>query len=101
MRKHFKDLKILILTVFERNEKSFDAILAGADCYLLKQTAPIKLLDADQEVYGGGAPMTPAVARKVLQLFAKGGRPSAERSPIAPSGSRRSSNGSWMASPTR
>jgi DNA-binding NarL/FixJ family response regulator len=79
LRRQFKDLKILMQTVFEDNTKIFDAILAGADGYLLKQTSPAKLLEAITEVHAGGAPMTPVVARKVLQLFAKGGRPTEER----------------------
>ncbi|MBL7952393.1 MAG: response regulator transcription factor [Flavobacteriales bacterium] len=71
LRKQFKDLKILMQTVFEDNEKIFASILAGADGYLLKQTSPTKLLDGIIEVTQGGAPMTPAVAKKVLLLFAQ------------------------------
>lgn len=69
LRKHFKDLKILMQTVFEDNEKIFASILAGADGYLLKETSPTKLLEGIIEVAQGGAPMTPAIARKVLHLF--------------------------------
>ena len=69
LRKQFKDLKILMQTVFEDNEKIFASILAGADGYLLKETSPTKLLEGIIEVSQGGAPMTPAIARKVLQLF--------------------------------
>lgn len=71
LRKQFKDLKILMQTVFEDNEKIFASIIAGADGYLLKQTAPGKLLEAIEEVTHGGAPMTPAIAKKVLQLFSQ------------------------------
>jgi DNA-binding NarL/FixJ family response regulator len=73
IRKQFKDVKILMQTVFEDNEKIFDAILAGANGYLLKQTAPTKLIDGIIEVAQGGAPMTPVVAAKVLKLFAQRG----------------------------
>lgn len=83
LRKQFKDLRILMQTVFEDNEKIFDAILAGADGYLLKQTSPAKLLEAIEEVHAGGAPMTPTVARKVLALFTKGGRPNVSKSVFA------------------
>lgn len=69
LRKHFKDMRILMQTVFEDNEKIFASILAGADGYLLKETSPTKLLEGIIEVSQGGAPMTPAIARKVLQLF--------------------------------
>ncbi|MCC6540582.1 MAG: response regulator transcription factor [Flavobacteriales bacterium] len=73
IRKQFKDVKILMQTVFEDNEKIFDAILAGANGYLLKQTTPTKLIDGIIEVAQGGAPMTPVVAAKVLKLFAQRG----------------------------
>jgi DNA-binding NarL/FixJ family response regulator len=87
IRKQFKDVKILMQTVFEDNEKIFDAILAGANGYLLKQTAPTKLIEGIIEVAQGGAPMTPIVAAKVLKLFAHAAmvppRPSTSTSPIA------------------
>ncbi|MBK9275757.1 MAG: response regulator transcription factor [Flavobacteriales bacterium] len=73
IRKQFKDLKILMQTVFEDNDKIFHAILAGANGYLLKQTTPTKLIDGIIEVAQGGAPMTPVVAARVLQLFAQRG----------------------------
>jgi DNA-binding NarL/FixJ family response regulator len=62
---------VLMLTVFEDNDRVFDAICAGADGYLLKKTPPARLLEAIGEVRAGGAPMTPAVARQVLRLFPK------------------------------
>jgi DNA-binding NarL/FixJ family response regulator len=73
IRKQFKDVKILMQTVFEDNEKIFAAILAGANGYLLKQTAPTKLIDSVVEVSQGGAPMTPTIAAKVLKLFTQRG----------------------------
>jgi DNA-binding NarL/FixJ family response regulator len=69
------DVKILMQTVFEDDEKVFAAIRAGADGYILKQAEPGKLLDAIDEVLEGGAPMTPVIARKVLQLFSKQSAP--------------------------
>jgi DNA-binding NarL/FixJ family response regulator len=51
------------------NEKVFAAIKAGAGGYILKNAEPKNLLDAISEVYNGGAPMTPGIARKVLQQF--------------------------------
>ena len=62
-------VKILMQTVFEDDEKIFEAICAGADGYILKKTPPAKLIDAIAEVVSGGAPMTPTVARQVLQHF--------------------------------
>lgn len=72
IRGKFPSVKILMQTVFEEEEKILEAIIAGADGYILKKTAPAKLLDAIQEVIEGGAPMTPAVARQVLNFFNKG-----------------------------
>lgn len=69
IRKQFPQIKVLMQTVFEDEEKIFDAICAGADGYILKKTAPDKLLDAIRDVHAGGAPMTPVVAKHVLQLF--------------------------------
>ncbi|HMQ77878.1 MAG TPA: response regulator transcription factor [Flavobacteriales bacterium] len=68
LRKQFKDVKILMQTVLEDNERLFASIVAGADGYLLKQTTPERLIESIREVDGGGAPMTPTIARKVLQL---------------------------------
>jgi len=69
IRKIFPDVKILMQTVFEDNDQVFAAICAGADGYILKKTAPAKLIDAITEAMQGGAPMTPTVARQVLLLF--------------------------------
>jgi DNA-binding NarL/FixJ family response regulator len=67
----FPQIKILIQTVFEDDEKVFAAICAGASGYMLKKTSPAKLVEAIQEVYNGGAPMSPGIASKVLHLFQK------------------------------
>ena len=69
LRKQFPQMKVLMQTVFEDDEKIFSAICAGADGYILKKTPPAKLIDAIMEVMSGGAPMTPTIARQVLQLF--------------------------------
>lgn len=65
----FPKMNILMLTVFEENDKIFQSLCAGASGYLLKRTPPAKILDAITEVHQGGAPMTASVARKVLSLF--------------------------------
>ncbi|MDQ3017493.1 MAG: response regulator transcription factor, partial [Bacteroidota bacterium] len=62
-------VKVLMQTIFEDEEKIFNAIVAGADGYILKKAAPLKLLDGIREVMEGGAPMTPVVAKQVLLLF--------------------------------
>src|ERR1700722_14999562 len=71
IRTKYPDLKILMQTVFEDDDKVFAAVCAGADGYILKQANPLKLIEAISEVLEGGAPMTPTIARKVLQLFNK------------------------------
>ncbi|MEO8150330.1 MAG: response regulator transcription factor [Bacteroidia bacterium] len=69
LRKHFPDLKILMQTVFEDDDKIFACIRAGADGYILKKTPPHDLIKGIAEAMEGGAPMTPTVARQVLRLF--------------------------------
>ncbi len=60
---------VIMYTVFEDDEKLFKCLCAGANGYLLKQTAPQKLFDGIQEVIAGGAPMSPVIAKKVLNSF--------------------------------
>ena len=68
--RHFDiDVHILMLTVFDTNEKIFDALCAGASGYLLKKTLPSKIVEAINDVYTGGTPMTPEIAKKVLGHF--------------------------------
>jgi DNA-binding NarL/FixJ family response regulator len=68
--RHFDiDVHILMLTVFDTNEKIFDALCAGASGYLLKKTTPSKIAEAINDVYTGGTPMTPQIAKKVLSHF--------------------------------
>ena len=70
--RHFDtDVQILMLTVFDTNEKIFDALCAGASGYLLKKTAPSKIVEAINDVHTGGTPMTPEIAKKVLGHFSK------------------------------
>ena len=69
IRNHFPTVQILMLTVFEDEEKVFAAIKAGAGGYILKNAEPKQLLAAISEVYNGGAPMTPIIAKKVLHQF--------------------------------
>lgn len=63
------EISIIMYTQFEDDEKLFRSLCAGADGYILKKTSPILLLDAIEEVRNGGAPLSPAVARKVLLSF--------------------------------
>jgi len=67
----FPEIKILIQTVFDDDEKVFNAICAGASGYVMKNTTPAKLVESIIEVYNGGALMSPSIASKVLSLFQK------------------------------
>lgn len=69
IHRHFPEIKILMQTVFEDDDKIFNAIVAGADGYILKKTPPAKLIESIAEVMDGGAPMTPTIAKQVLLLF--------------------------------
>jgi DNA-binding NarL/FixJ family response regulator len=59
----------IMLTIFEDSDAIFQSLSAGASGYLLKQTPPAKLLEAIQDVYQGGSPMSREIARKVIQSF--------------------------------
>ena len=69
LRERYPKLILLIHTLFEGNERIFDALCAGANGYLLKKTSPSRLLEGLREALGGGAPMTPEVAHQVIKLF--------------------------------
>lgn len=69
LRREFPTVEVLMLTVFDDDDRVFRALCAGASGYLLKQTPPDDILDAIEQVYAGGAPMTPSIARKVIQTF--------------------------------
>jgi len=69
MRKQFPDVPILALTVYDNDRHVFDALCAGATGYLLKNTAPARLLESIKEAIDGGSPMSPEVARRVVKLF--------------------------------
>ncbi len=69
LRDKYPAVALLVLTVYEDDERIFQALCAGACGYLLKKTPPAKLLEGLREVLCGGAPMSPEVARRVLQLF--------------------------------
>lgn len=69
IKKEHPDLPILMQTVFEDDDKVFAAICAGAMGYILKGTPPNEMLKAITEVYEGGSPMSPVIARKVMLFF--------------------------------
>ena len=65
----FPEIKVLIQTVFNDSDKIFTALCAGASGYILKTETPAKQLDAINEVFNGGAPMSPSIAKKVMLFF--------------------------------
>lgn len=69
LRAKHPGLKVVMLTVYDNNERVFEAICAGADGYLLKTTPPAQLLEALRDIVAGGAPMSPTVSRRVLEMF--------------------------------
>ena len=62
-------VRVIMLTVYENTENIYAALKAGASGYILKRTSPVKLLEAIRDVVDGGAPMSSAIARKVVQSF--------------------------------
>jgi DNA-binding NarL/FixJ family response regulator len=71
LKREFPDTKILMLTVFEDEDKIFGAIKAGADGYLLKKDTPQKILDSITEVYEGKSSINGMIAKKLLEYFQK------------------------------
>jgi len=69
LKPRIPEILYMICTVYEEDEKIFEALEAGASGYILKKTAPGKLLEAIKELYEGGAPMSSQIARKVVAAF--------------------------------
>jgi DNA-binding NarL/FixJ family response regulator len=69
IKQKFPEIIIIMQTVFEDDDAIFEAILNGASGYLLKRTAPDKLVDAIKDSINGGSPMTPSIAAKVIAHF--------------------------------
>lgn len=63
------DIQIIMYTVFEDDHKLFQSLCAGADGYILKKSAPHKLVEAIRDVYLGGVPLSPEIARRVMGTF--------------------------------
>ena len=68
-KEKFPEVKILMETIFDDNDKIFNSICNGAEGYILKNTPPVQILSSIREIYEGGAPMTPSIASKVLKMF--------------------------------
>lgn len=65
------ELQVMMVTVYDNNDRIFDALAAGAAGYLLKRDVPIRLMESLDDLTAGGSPMSSAIARKVVQRFQK------------------------------
>jgi DNA-binding NarL/FixJ family response regulator len=77
IKQSFPQINILIQTVFFEDEYIFNAICAGASGYILKSTTPDGYIEAIKDVQSGGSPMTPGIARRVIELFKQNLQPAA------------------------
>lgn len=71
IKDNFPEIKVLIQTVFNDNDKIFNALCSGASGYILKSDPPAKQLEALTEVYKGGGSMSSTIAQKVMQFFVR------------------------------
>ena len=69
IKDRYPEMQVLMLTVYDDDDRIFDALCAGASGYLLKRTPPAKLLDNIREAMSGGAPVSPEVASRVIKFF--------------------------------
>lgn len=69
LKEKYPDLLLIMLSVYDDDERIFDALCAGACGYLLKKTPPVRLLEGLREAVEGGSPISPEVARRVVTLF--------------------------------
>lgn len=71
IKKKYPDVEILMLTIYHDSHKIFDSLVAGASGYLLKHTSLPEIKESIENLIEGGAPMSPQIARKVIQHFNK------------------------------
>jgi len=69
LKERYPQMLILMLTIYDDDDRIFDALCAGACGYLLKRTSPLRLLESLKEAVTGGAPMSPEIASRVITLF--------------------------------
>jgi len=75
VRQHHPEVVVLMLTAYGDDDKVFRSLCNGAQGYLLKKTPPTRLLESIREALGGGSPISPEIARKVIHAFRKIGPP--------------------------
>src|SRR5580765_5179975 len=84
LKERYPSLLVLMLTIYNDDDRIFDALCAGASGYLLKNTQPARLLEALREAMAGGAPMSPEVARRVIALFREFRPPDSTKCELTP-----------------
>ena len=83
LKEKFPDMEFVMFTIYEDSEQVFEALSAGAGGYLLKKTRSDKLIEALQELYEGGAPMSAGIARKVVHSFVRREQEGSKATPAA------------------
>lgn len=84
LKAQMPQLQVLMLTRYEQSDMIFDSIRAGASGYLLKRTPAEEMIQAVEQVYAGGAPMTMQIARKVINYFQQIPKPASEVEKLTP-----------------
>ncbi len=80
----FPGALILMLTVFDEHDRIFTSLANGACGYLLKRTPPARLLEAIEEAYQGGSPMSPEIARQVIRVLQRHPVPTLDGARLTP-----------------
>jgi DNA-binding NarL/FixJ family response regulator len=88
LKERHPKLLLLMLTVYEDDERIFAALCAGASGYLLKKTPPARLVESLEEAVAGGAPMSPEIAARVVRSFRDGRPPRGSEAELSPQESR-------------
>ncbi len=84
IKERYPEMQVLMLTVYDDDDRIFDALCAGASGYLLKRTPPARLLDSIREAMSGGAPVSPEVASRVIKFFREFHNPEREDYDLTP-----------------
>lgn len=84
IKEKYPDIEIIMLTVYHDSHKIFDSLMAGASGYLLKHTSLPEIKESIENLAAGGAPMSPQIARKVIQHFNKPNKKKEVESDLTP-----------------
>jgi DNA-binding NarL/FixJ family response regulator len=71
LREKNRSIQFMMFTIYENSDTVFEALKAGATGYILKNSSPAKIIEALQELYNGGSPMNPEIAKKLVTRFQK------------------------------